>query len=82
MKPDLSTLRRCGVAGRHCAGDVRRDGSPRSHMTLPHSPRAMLKKQVARLAEMGFEAVSATELEFFIFEQSFEELRKDQAIAI
>ena len=75
MKPDLSTLRRaawlegtalvlCDVMDHH------------GHHDIEHSPRAMLKKQVARLAEMGFEAVSATELEFFIFEQSFEELSK------
>ncbi|MBO9400574.1 glutamine synthetase [Shimia sp. R9_1] len=75
MKPDLSTLRRaawldgtalviCDVMDHH------------GHHDIAHSPRAMLKKQIARLAEMGFEAVSATELEFFIFEQSFEELGK------
>ncbi len=75
MKPDLSTLRQaawlegtalviCDVMDHH------------GHHDIAHSPRAMLKKQIARLAEMGFEAVSATELEFFIFEQSFEELGK------
>ncbi|GAA6179377.1 glutamine synthetase family protein [Shimia sp. NS0008-38b] len=75
MKPDLSTLRKaawlegtalviCDVMDHH------------GHHDIAHSPRAMLKKQIARLAEMGFEAVSATELEFFIFEQSFEELAK------
>jgi glutamine synthetase len=75
MKPDLSTLRRaawlegtalviCDVMDHH------------GHHDIAHSPRAMLKKQIARLAEMGFEAVSATELEFFIFEQSFETLSK------
>lgn len=75
MKPDLGTLRKaawlegtalvlCDVLDHH------------GHHEIAHSPRAMLKAQVARLAEMGFEAVSATELEFFIFEQSFEELSK------
>ncbi len=75
MKPDLNTLRKaawlegtalviCDVMDHH------------GHHDIEHSPRGMLKKQVARLAEMGFEAVSATELEFFIFEQSFEELSK------
>ncbi|MFY0660573.1 MAG: glutamine synthetase [Shimia sp.] len=76
MKPDLTTLRKaawlegtalviCDVMDHH------------GHHDIAHSPRGMLKKQIARLAEMGFEAVSATELEFFIFEQSFEELGKN-----
>jgi glutamine synthetase len=47
-----------------------------THKEISHSPRAILKKQVARLAELGFEAKSATELEFFLFEKSFEEIRK------
>jgi len=41
---------------------------------IAHSPRAMLQAQVERLAAMGFSAVTATELEFFIFKNSFEEL--------
>lgn len=75
MKPDLATLRRtawlegtalviCDVMDHH------------GHAEIAHSPRAMLKKQVARLSDMGFDAICATELEFFLFEQSFEELGK------
>ena len=36
----------------------------------------MLKRQVARLSEMGFDAMMATELEFFLFEKSFDDIRK------
>jgi glutamine synthetase len=36
----------------------------------------MLKKQVARLEAMGFDPKMATELEFFLFEKSFDEIRK------
>jgi glutamine synthetase len=72
-KPDLATLRRvpwlpgtamvmCDVLDHH------------SHEEVPHSPRAVLKRQVARAREMGFEPMMATELEFFLFEQSFEGL--------
>ena len=43
---------------------------------ITHSPRAMLRKQIARLAEMGFTSIMATELEFFLFEQSFDEISK------
>jgi len=74
MKPDLGTLRKvpwleatamvlCDVLDHH--------GAP-----IPHSPRAMLKKQLAKLESMGFDAIMATELEFFIFEQSFDDIRK------
>jgi glutamine synthetase len=75
MKPDLSTIRPmpwlegtamvlCDVLDHH------------THKEIPHSPRAVLKKQVARLAELGFAAQTATELEFFLFEKSFDEIRK------
>jgi glutamine synthetase len=75
-KPDLSTLRRvpwlpgtamvmCDVLDHH------------THEEVPHSPRAVLKRQVARARAMGFEPVMATELEFFLFEKSFEALWDD-----
>ncbi|WP_349371951.1 glutamine synthetase family protein [Salinarimonas sp.] len=70
MKPDLATLRRvpwlegtalvlCDVVDHH------------HHDPLPHSPRAILKAQVARLAERGWTAQCATELEFYLFDESF-----------
>lgn len=75
MKPDLATLRTvpwlegtvmvlCDVLDHH------------THAEVPHSPRAVLKRQVARLAELGFTAKAATELEFFLFEKSFDDIRK------
>jgi glutamine synthetase len=74
MKTDLSTLRRipwlegtalviCDVLDHH------------THAEVPHSPRAVLKKQVARLEALGLKAMMASELEFFLFEESFEDLR-------
>ena len=46
---------------------------------FPHSPRAVLKKAAqARLEAMGFDAMMATELEFFLFEKSFDEIRKEK----
>ena len=73
MKPDLSTLRLaawldgtalvlCDVLDHH------------GHDEIAHSPRAMLKRQIARAAEMGFDTIAATELEFFIFQNSYEEI--------
>jgi glutamine synthetase len=75
MKPDLATLRLvpwlegtamvlCDVLDHH------------THEEIPHSPRAILKKQVKRLEAMGYTPMMATELEFFLFEKSFDEIRK------
>jgi glutamine synthetase len=72
MKPDLSTLRRtpwlegtalvlCDVLDHH------------THADVPHSPRAVLKRQVARLADRGWTAMMASELEFFLFRESYDE---------
>jgi glutamine synthetase len=37
------------------------------------SPRQILRRQIARAAERGYHVLSATELEFFLFRESFEE---------
>jgi glutamine synthetase len=75
MKPDLETLRPVpwleGTAMVLC--DVL---DHKTHAEVPHSPRAMLKKQIQRLEAMGLSPVMATELEFFLFERSFDEIRK------
>lgn len=74
MKPDLATLRLIpwleGTAMVLC------DVLDHHHQPVPHSPRQVLKKQIARLKSLGFEVKAATELEFFIFEKSFDEVRK------
>jgi glutamine synthetase len=36
----------------------------------------MLKAQVARAKALGFTPMMATELEFFLFEKSFDEIRR------
>ncbi|MGB3277603.1 MAG: glutamine synthetase family protein [Pseudorhodobacter sp.] len=75
MKPDLATIRLvpwlegtvmvlCDILDHH------------SHQPVSHSPRAILKKQIERLEAMGFDAMMATELEFFLFEKTFDEIRK------
>ncbi|WP_324752992.1 glutamine synthetase family protein [Roseovarius sp. Pro17] len=75
MQPDLDTLRPVpwleGTVMILC--DVLDHDT---HEPVPHSPRAVLKKQLARLEKMGFTAMMATELEFFLFEKSFDEIRK------
>jgi glutamine synthetase len=75
MKPDLETLRPVpwldGTVMVLC--DVL---DHRTHQAVPHSPRQVLKRQIERLREKGFELKAATELEFFIFEKSFDQIRK------
>ncbi|MGO4102844.1 glutamine synthetase family protein [Leifsonia sp. YAF41] len=44
------------------------DGSP-----VPMSPRTMLRKQVEKAASHGWKALSGTELEFMIYENTFED---------
>lgn len=73
MKPDLSTLRRipwapgtalvlCDLLDHH------------THELIPHAPRSILRRQVERARAMGYEPMMATELEFFLFEQSYRDL--------
>jgi glutamine synthetase len=75
LKPDLKTLRRtpwlektalvlCDVLDHH------------THEDVPHSPRGILKKQLKRLDDMKLKAYFASELEFFLFDDSFETCNK------
>lgn len=74
MKPDMATLRiipwlegtalvLCDMLDHH------------THEAVPHAPRSMLKKQLQRLDDQGLVSAVATELEFFVFRESFETLR-------
>jgi glutamine synthetase len=71
MRPDLSTLRMMpwhdGTA-LVFADLVWGDGTD-----VVASPRQILRRQLARLAERGWEAYVGTELEFVIFRDSYEE---------
>ena len=73
LKPDMATLRRLpwlpGTAMVIC------DVLDHHYHDIPHSPRAMLKKQVARLEERGYRAYFASELEFYLFDESYEAIR-------
>jgi glutamine synthetase len=71
LVPDLGTLRRIpwlqGTALVLC--DVAwHDGSP-----VQPSPRQVLKRQVERAAELGFDAMFGSELEFFLLRETYEE---------
>ena len=72
MRPDMGTLRRIpwleGTALVLC--DVEDHGT---HAEVPVAPRTILKRQIARAAELGLSPMMASELEFFLFEESFEQ---------
>lgn len=75
MKPDLSTLRR--VPWLEGTALVLCDMIDHStHEPVPHAPRQVLKAQIARAEGLGFTPMMATELEFFLFEQTYNEARK------
>lgn len=69
MTPDMGTLMKCtwleGTAL------VIADVVDHHHEPVPHAPRNVLKRQLARLAEMGLSANFASELEFYLFDESF-----------
>ena len=73
VKPDLATLRRIPwLPGTTLVlGDV----CDHQGRELPHSPRAILKRQLARLAERGLAASMASELEFYVFDDDFRTAR-------
>ncbi|QPC85496.1 glutamine synthetase [Mesorhizobium sp. NBSH29] len=75
IKPDLGTLRKipwlentalvlCDLLDHH------------SHEDLAHSPRGILKRQVKRLTERGYMGYFASELEFYLFSETYDSARK------
>src|SRR5260221_3137708 len=45
---------------------------------VPDAPRDILKRQVERLAALGYTAKVASELEFYLFKETFESAREKQ----
>jgi len=75
MKPDMSTLRRipwlegtalvlCDVLDHH------------THADLAHSPRAILRQQIKRIESLGMQAFMASELEFYLFDETYDSARQ------
>ncbi|MEJ6393002.1 glutamine synthetase family protein [Gymnodinialimonas sp. 2305UL16-5] len=73
MRPDLSTMRPvpwlegtamvlCDVLDHH------------THAPVPHAPREVLKRQIARAEAMGLSPIMATELEFFLFHGTHDQI--------
>jgi glutamine synthetase len=74
MKPDMATL--CRTPWLEGTALVVCDVLDHHHHDLAHSPRAILKKQIARLEERGMRAFFASELEFYLFDETFETARE------
>ena len=72
LKPDLKTMRR--VPWLEGTALVLCDVQDHHHHDLPHSPRGILRKQVARLTERGYVGMFASELEFYLFNESYEDI--------
>ncbi len=70
MKPDIGTLMKAtwleGTA--IILADL---VDHHHHQPVPHSPRAILKGQLARLQKLGLTANFASELEFYLFDEGF-----------
>lgn len=73
MKPDLTTIRPtpwldgtamvlCDIIDHH------------THKPVAHAPRQMLKNQIAQATAMGLTPVMATELEFFLFQGTHDQI--------
>ncbi len=73
MKPDMATMR--ALPWLPGTVLVLADLLDHHHVPVPHAPRQMLKRQVERARAMGLEPMMATELEFYLFENSYESLR-------
>src|SRR5262249_5561495 len=70
MRPDLSTLRR--IPWLEATALVMCDVVDHHGHDLPHSPRAILRRQIARARELGYVAKMGAELELYVFDESFE----------
>ena len=81
LQPDMSTLRRIpwleGTALVLC--DVL---DHKTHADIPHSPRAMLKKQVKIIEDLGMQAFMASELEFYLFDETYDSAREKSYSAL
>ena len=75
LKPDVATIRAtpwldktalvlCDVLDHH------------THEPVAHSPRNMLKRQLDRLSKMKMKAFMASELEFFLFDESYQAIHE------
>jgi glutamine synthetase len=70
MVPDLDTLRLASWLDKTALVlcDIE---SEKTHALVDVAPRTILKRQIARAKAMGFDALGASELEYFLFDESY-----------
>ncbi|MFK7847749.1 MAG: glutamine synthetase family protein [Rhodothermales bacterium] len=72
LKPDMQTLRMASWLDKTALVlcDVEDE---KTHQLVPVAPRTMLLKQIRRLEELGYSAKAGSELEYYIFEDSYKQ---------
>ncbi|MGH7899834.1 MAG: glutamine synthetase family protein, partial [Candidatus Binatia bacterium] len=70
LRPDLSTLRIAAWLEKTALVlcDV---ADPATHAPIPQAPRSILRRQIDRAAAAGFRAMAGSELEYYVFENSY-----------
>lgn len=71
MDPDLGTTRL--IDWHEGTAMIQADMRDHHGVLMPESPRSVLRNQLSRLEAMGMQALVGTELEFIVFEDSYEE---------
>ncbi len=77
MVPDLATLRVASWLEKSALVLCDLHG-PEDHELVEVAPRSILRKQVARASGHGFTAKGASELEYYLFEDSYREAAEDR----
>ncbi len=74
LRPDLATLRR--LPWLENTALVLCDVCDEAGHPVPQSPRQILQRQVERARERGYAAMVASELEFYLFRDTYEQARR------
>jgi len=74
LKPDMSTLRR--IPWLEATALVMADCVDHHGEEVPHAPRSILKRQLARVAELGYVSKMGSELELYVFDETYESARE------
>lgn len=74
LKPDMTTLRR--IPWLEATALVIADCVDHHGEDIPHAPRSILKRQLARLATMGYVSKMGSELELYVFDETYESARE------
>ncbi len=75
LVPDMKTLRRATWLEKTAMVlcDVEDE---KTHQLVSVAPRSMLRRQIQRAANMGYNAMASSELEYYIFNDSYQEAAK------